>query len=72
MRRFLFLSCLLATISSSLGLLSPYSVEVVCDLGGKAVLTTARFACQPHVTPSAEVESDFCPERIASCAGPKL
>jgi len=32
MRRFLFLSCLLATISTSPGLLSPYSVEDVREV----------------------------------------
>ena len=68
MRRFLFLSCLLAAVVTALALLSPYSVEEVRDLGPEAIRTAARLASQPHVTPSAEVDCDFCPQRIASCA----
>jgi len=68
MRRFLFLSCLLATVVTALALLSPYSAEDVRDLGPEALRTAARLARQPHVTPTAEVDCDFCPQRIASCA----
>jgi len=68
MRRFLFLSCLLATVVTGLSLLSPYSVDDVRDLGPEAIRTAARLARQPHVTPTTEVDCDFCPQRIASCA----
>ena len=68
MRRFLFLSCLLATVVTALALLSPYSAEDVRDLGPEAIRTAARLAHQPRVTPTAEVHCDFCPQRIASCA----
>jgi len=68
MRRFLFLSCLLAAVVTALALLSPYSAEDVRDLGPEALRTAARLARQPHVTPTAEVDCNFCPQRIASCA----
>ena len=68
MRRFLFRSCLLATVVTGLALLSPYSVDDVRDLGPEAIRTAARLARQPHVTPTTEVDCDFCPQRIASCA----
>ena len=68
MRRFLFLSCLLTSVVTALALLSPYSAADVRDLGPEALRTAARLTRQPHVTPTAEVDCEFCPQRIASCA----
>jgi len=69
MRRFLFLSCLLVTGGIIAALtLDTDTRQAIQDHSGETIRSVARMANQPNVTPSAEVDCDFCPQRIASCA----
>ena len=68
MNRFLFLTLLLLaaiTVGLSLDTTTRHAIQ---DHGGETIRSIGRLANQPKVTPTAEVDCDFCPQRIASCA----
>ena len=69
MRRFLLLSCLLVTggiiAALTIGTDTRHAIQ---DHSGGTIRSIVRLANQPNVVPSAEVDCDFCPQRIASCA----
>lgn len=69
MNRFLLLPALLVTGSIIATLtLDTDTRHAIQDHSGETIRSVARLANQPNVTPSAEVDCDFCPQRIASCA----
>ncbi len=69
MNRFLLLPALLITGSIIAALtLDTDTRHAIQDHGGETIRSLARLASQPKVMPSAEVDCDFCPQRIASCA----
>ena len=69
MNRFLFLPTLLVLGAFIAALsLDTNTRHAIQDHGGETIRSIGRLANQPKVTPTAEVDCDFCPQRIASCA----
>ena len=68
MRRFLFLPLLfLACVTAALTL-DTDTRHAIQDHTGETLRSAVRLANQPHVMATSEVNCDFCPQRIASCA----
>lgn len=68
MRRFLFFSVLLGACLLTWALIHPQTAKWVRERGPETARSLARLANQPYVMPSEEVECEFCPQKIASCA----
>ena len=69
MNRFLFLPALVIVGALIAALsLDTNTRHAIQDHGGETIRSIGRLANQPKVTPTAEVDCDFCPQRIASSA----